>query len=299
MEGWTFGATTVLSLKSKVWDLKTSKFDLEKTIDTNFSFFANIFCSKEEMTEYWNRFSEIGEDLTIFTISQFYVFLKQIEERKYDSLRLIMLTSIIEKLNSKEDHLTFPEWISKENKKEELKKRGLSLWDEYNKIHGSSGKFRRFFKNYLSKDENIDLIRSVLSKAKLKVSPTSELLVPRFCYEDKCNVRFLSCNFDRNKDNCPLVSSPSKLRRAIKNFSDFLYSLRNSFVHQANIVLLSEVDYNGTPVLLLEYIPAKKTNLVIRLAPEQLETLLEKNFKKLLDDYITNRKGTQRKNYQY
>jgi len=49
-----------------------------------------------------------------------------------------MLTSIIEKLNSKEDYLTFPEWISKENKKEELKKRGLSLWDEYNKIYGKT-----------------------------------------------------------------------------------------------------------------------------------------------------------------
>jgi len=118
--------------------LKTSKSDLEKTVDTNFPFFVNIFCSKDEMTEYWNKFSEIGDELTIFTISQFYVFLKQIEERKYDSLRLIMLASIIEKLNSKEDYLTFPEWISKENKKEELKKRGVSLWDEYNKIYGKT-----------------------------------------------------------------------------------------------------------------------------------------------------------------
>lgn len=201
-----------------------------------------------------------------------------------------MLTSIIEKLNSKEDYLTFPEWISKENKKEELKKRGLTLWDKYNKTHGCSGKFRRFFKNYLSQDENINLIKSVLSKTKIRTAPTSQLLVPHFCYEDKCNVQFLRCNFDRNKAECPLFNSPSKLRKAIKDFSNFLYSLRNSFVHEANIVLLSEVDDEGIPIPLLEYIPRKKANLVIGLAPEQLETLLEKNFTKLLDAYFNNKR---------
>jgi hypothetical protein len=122
-----------------------------------------IFSSKEETIEYCRRFQEIGEFWTLYHVAQFCYFLEKMKEsygmvdeyprRLIDINRLVMMASIVELLNSKEDFARFDEWIKQEEKNSEAKElvSGMSITDFMgllrNLEHSSKSIFRKMRKS--------------------------------------------------------------------------------------------------------------------------------------------------------
>jgi hypothetical protein len=132
----------------------------------------------------------------LFSLSEFYLVFRTIEN---DFLKLVMITSIIEKLSSKKDYVTFSQWLSKMKKNEPIDFTNL-LWNEYNKIYGCSGKFRRYFQNYLSEKEQIELLTTI--QVFDLIDEKSEL-IPLFCYDkNTCSDKVNLCNRGYVFDNC-------------------------------------------------------------------------------------------------
>jgi len=262
-----------------------------------------IFSSKEETIEYCRRFQEIGEFWTLYHVAQFCYFLEKMKEsydmvdeytrRLIDINRLIMMASIVELLNSKEDFARFDEWIKQEEKDEELRSKGVGIWHEYNRFHGSAEKFRAFFKEHLSKDEKIKLMKSVqfyLGEEKK--------FFPLFCYKDaECNVGLSYCTFDTDKERCPAYTSTKRINRGVREFADFLYTMRSKFVHEARLFLLPTPLPKGTAgsswlfdFFEYEFKSARKLSykgmLRFGLLSGLFTELVQKYLKALMDKYI-------------
>jgi len=203
-----------------------------------------IFSSKEETIEYCRRFHRIGKFWTLYSVAQFSYLLEKmkdsyIEVDEYSKIlvdidRLIMMASIVELLNSKEDFVRFDEWIEQEGKNGELRSKGVKIWHEYNRIHGSAEKFRTFFKEYLTKDEKIKLMKSV----QFYLGREKEFF-PLFCHKGaECNVNHSYCTFDSNKERCPAYVSTKWMDSGVRECTNFLYTMRSKFVHEAKLFLL-------------------------------------------------------------
>lgn len=281
---------------------KTPKEFCEDFVKRYFRFFNEVYNSEEEILDYCLRFQKIHKTLKrafeeFFTLSEFYRVLRRM---KNDFIKLIMITSIIEKLSSKKDFMDFSGWVSEKKKDEKLRGKTIEkVWEEYNKDFGCSGKFRRFFQNpeYLSKTEQIALLKSICYF--IRTDDNSMSLVPLFCYnKEVCGPRNHGCMFDSDA-NCPAFEEEKILKKGIQEFASFLYSLRNRFVHDAHMFGLSSEDL-GTTSFLLSYVPYKfryikrplyKGSVVLRLSGEKLEEILNRNFKKLLNEYIAKRES--------
>jgi len=277
-------------------------------VKEDFRFFKDTYSSENEMLEYCLKFQQIHRTLKrafddFFSISEFYQAMKFV---KNDFTKLMMITSIIEKLRSTRDYMDFSEWISEEEKEGTLSGKGIhKIWQEYNMDFGCSGKFRGFFKNpdYLRKTEQITLLKSICYF--IRNDDGSISLVPLFCYnKEKCGIRDNGCEYDRDA-NCTAFNEEKVLNDGIKEFADFLYHLRNKFVHEAHMFRLSREEF-GTTSFLLDYVTKYKfrhiekpssyrEQVVFRLSVEKLEGILNRNFKKLLDNYIETRKSAQQK----
>ena len=230
---------------------------------------------------------------------------------KPDFLKLIMLISLIEKLNSKSAFLTFPEWLKKIEKEDEVcnKKTVRKVYAKYEEEYGCSSKFRNFFQKYLTKKEKVKLLESIRYYVKSNTDSSSSNLVPMFCFEENvCRLApYHSCpmqNYD-TKD-CPICKDEKALKKSLNEFAEFLYTLRSNFVHNAIIFDLaspqSVTHSNGVTMdmALATYIqyhfkkinrPEYKGNILLELTANHLESILSRNFKRLLDNYITNRIG--------
>lgn len=148
---------------------------------------------------------------------------------------------------------------------------------------------------YLSKTEQIALLKSICYIT--RNDDNSRSLVPLFCYnKEACGLREHGCMFDRDT-NCPAFKDEKILKRGIKEFANFLYNLRNRFVHDADMFTLAG-KVMGTTSDLLTYVPYKfryikrpsyRGYVVIRLSAEKLEEILNRNLKKLLNTYIAMR----------
>lgn len=258
-----------------------------------FPTFKEIYDSEKEMLDYGLGFQQIYKSFEkaffeLFSLSEFYLVFRIIEN---DFLKLVMITSIIEKLSSKKDYVTFSQWLS------QMKKNGLEdntslLWNEYNKKYGCSGKFRSYFQNYLSEKEQIELLTTIQV---FDLVDGKNELVPLFCYDkNACGSKVSQCNMGYVFANCTALNNKKLAKDGIKEFSEFLYSLRNEFVHDAHIFHFSE-KLSGETVPFFTYIPYEFRYLkrpfysgivTLRLTVADLERKLSRDFKKLLRNYI-------------
>lgn len=300
---------------------KTPQEVLEEFVKKDFLFFKEIYSSEEEMLEYGFKFKQIFTTFErafdeFYNISEFYRALKLIgsnndtksetiadffkpKKNRVDFIKLIMIISLIEKLSSGKDFIEFSEWI-KLNKLENEKV--LRAWNKYNKEHGCSHKFRNFFQNedYLTKKEQLALLRSVSYYVSNNDNSLTD--VPLFCYDaPKCGKRRFGCKFVADEE-CAALNNGKVLKDGIKEFANFLYEMRNKFVHDASMISLSE-EFMGETSYLYDYIPYRlrylkrpsyKGFVGLKLSAQNLENILNRNFKKLLDNYIEIRKANKK-----
>jgi hypothetical protein len=265
-----------------------------------FPTFKEIYDSEKEMLDFGLGFQRIYETFEkafseLFSLSEFYLVFKTVEN---DFLKLVMMSSIIEKLSSKKDYITFSQWLS-QTKRNDIENNTNLLLNEYNKTYGCSGKFRSYFQNYLSEKEQIELLTTI--QVFESVNGKDEL-VPLFCYDkNACSDKVNLCNRGYVFVNCTALNKKKIAREGIKEFSDFLYSLRNKFVHDAHVFYFSE-KASEEPIPFFTYIPyefkhIKKPSysgmVVLKLTVADLEKKLNRDFKKLLTNYIKMRCNMQ------
>jgi len=263
--------------------------------------FRSLFDSEEETIEYCQRFQNIDELWTPFHIAQFSSLLDTIKETYaevndhlrvlLDANRVIMMASVIELLNSREKHLPFNKWVAQQGKNQEVPIRVIKLWDDYIKIHGSAEKFRTFFVKYLTKDEKFELMKSVQFWKR-----EQKTFLPLFCFKGKeCNVSHGYCEFDINKEKCPSYASEKKMQRGIRECANFLYSLRNRFVHEARLINFPEPLPGGVggSSWLYDYVEYRflsgryfQGTIKMDLFSERLVKLGRKYLKQLMQDYL-------------
>lgn len=284
--------------------MSVRRIDCKKLVDA-LPVLQTIFGSKEESIEYCKRFQKIGEFWTLYHVAQFSYFIEKIKDvyTKVDEYsrilmdidRLIMMASIVELLNSKEDFVRFDEWVEQEGKDEELRSKGVNIWHEYNRIHGSAEKFRTFFKDYLTKDEKIKLMKSVQFYRK-----EEKEFFPLFCFKGaECNVKYSYCTFDSNKGKCAGYTSDRRINRGIKECANFLYTMRSRFVHEAKVFFLPKPLPEGVAgsSWFVDYLEYKFTTrrhfhkglVTLEIFSNQFTKLVQKYLKSLLDKYIETR----------
>lgn len=276
------------------------KLNCKRIID-DLPVIQSIFSSKEEAIEYCKKFQKIGEFWTLYHVAQFCYFFERMKDAyKYigeysrilmDVDRLIMMASIVELLNSKEDFVRFDKWVKQEGKNDELRRRGVNVWHEYNRIHGSAEKFRAFFSKYLTKDEKIKLMKSVQF-----LGGEGKEFFPLFCFKGaECHVNHSYCTFDRNKEKCPVYVSEKRMSESIRECANFLYEMRSKFVHEAKLFLFPKPlpEGVGGSSSLFDYIEYRFTRkdyfhkglIKLELFSNQFTELVKKYLKKLMQRY--------------
>lgn len=262
----------------------------------------DIFDSKQEANEYCRRFQNIGKLWTLYHIAQFSCFLDKIKDTymKIDDYsrmlmdinRLIMVASMVELLNSRKDFVRFDTWIKKEGKNKEFQTRGVDVWHEYNKIHGCAEKFRTFFTKYLTKEEKIELMRSVQFW-----KGAEKEFFPLFCFKGvECQVNHSFCTFDVDKTKCPAYASKRRMQRGIRECADFLYTLRSKFVHEAQLFFLPKPLPQGVggSSFLVDYVEydfqtkkySHKGSVMLHLFSNQFVKLGKKYLTQLIQAYL-------------
>lgn len=294
---------------------KNTQDVIKISIKNSFKHFNKIFDSENEMYDYFLKFNKIYKSpddafYELFSISDYYRSLKIV---KPDFLKLIMMISLIEKLNSKNDFQTFPDWIKKNRKKKQpfTENSITKIYSKYEKEHGCSSKFRNFFQEYLTKKEKIELIKSISYYYTSEINSESNL-VPMFCYEEKkCKTApYYSCPIHTDDSNsCKICNDEKSLKKSINEFAEFLYTLRSNFVHNAIIFDLASPQSITRPngitmdAALVTYIqykfrkikkPEYKGMILLQLTADHLENILDHNFKNLLMNYTTTRLKSKR-----
>ena len=281
---------------------ETPKELCDSLVKEYFRFFIEVYSSEKEMLEYCLKFQQIHKTPKrafdeFFSLSEFYRAMKLM---KIDFIKLIMITSMIEKLSSKKDFMEFSEWVSTKRKEniswnEKIEK----AWNDYNEEFGCSHKFRNFFQNpkYLNEIEQLELLKSVFYY--IKNADNSYSPVSLFCYnEEACRFVKTPCLFRLDRI-CPALKDKKIVKDGIKEFANFLYHLRSNFVHDARMFRLSEEAF-GTTAFLWTYVPYNFRHIkrplytgrvLLRISVAELEQILNRNFKKLLNEYIDMRKS--------
>jgi hypothetical protein len=125
-----------------------------------------------------------------------------------------------------------------------------------------------------------------------------EKFFPLFCYKDaECNVGLSYCTFDTDKERCPAYTSTKRINRGVREFADFLYTMRSKFVHEARLFLLPTPLPRGTAgsswlfdFFEYEFKSARKLSykgtLRFGLLSWLFTELVQKYLKALMDKYI-------------
>lgn len=280
--------------------MQTDKTADELWIDTikkYYPTFNKIFQSEQDLIDCSLGFRQIYKDngeamFEFFSLSEYMLVLNSIKD---DFVKLIMVTSVIKKLNSKKEYMTFTQWLS-QRKQTEKQENINKLWNDYNIDFGCSGKFRKYFQN-LKEQEQVELLTTI--QFFQNVNGNNEP-VPLFCYDNKdCSDKVNLCVMGYVFPNCPVLNDKKRLNDSIKELSEFLYTLRNRFVHDAVMPHFSESSHENTVIPLLHYIPYEfkyisqpnySGNVWLRLRASDLENKVRRDFKSLLLNFIKTRK---------
>ncbi len=206
----------------------TSKIEvIQRLIKINYLMFQEIYFSQEEFYNYYLKFLNIYEKperalYELTNLSRYFLTMKSTEQ---NNLKTIMFISLIERLNSDKDFITFPEWIGKNELNKASIKEIKKIYNDYEKEYGCSSKFRAFFQEYLTKEEKIQFIQSIKYYPKLNNGSDSHNLFP-FCFkENSCRLSNLqSCPLvSYEKEDCLICKDEDKLRKTLNELADFLY----------------------------------------------------------------------------
>lgn len=157
------------------------------------------FESRDEFNNFIEKLSDTSNFLSCA------VFYKEALRQKRADIKLMMIISVIEAINSEEEFIDFREWCDRQKEiklvdydsfKELLK----HLKEEYHKIHGCKQKTLTFFENYILEDDKDTLI-----------------------------------SYFKTEKN---IYTENKL--SFKEIVDLLYIMRNNFLHLARFIPISE-----------------------------------------------------------
>ena len=258
--------------------------------DEYFGFVEDIFQSKEVFKKYWDEFLKLedrAERVTFLKVCQNIALIKQFDKNEiptHEFIDFIMLTSIIELLQTTTKYQTFDEWLETVDKSIINAKKCKSLLNDYNKIHGCSGKFRRFFIDYLDDEEKI----SLLGRIKISSDNTSSNgKIVAFCYlgnicDSQINESW--CNIEVERTEGPIVQDKRKLKKSLTELCNFLYEMRNQFVHAGRIPIFPTANVN----FVSDFYETRiyKGVIINELTIEFLYSLVAKYLSKLLDSYL-------------
>jgi len=165
-----------------------------------FDTLKNYFENRDEFNNFVEKLSDSSKKFLRGA-----VFYKEALKQKRADIKLIMIISIIEAINSEEEFIDFKEWCDRQKEIEltdydSFKELLKHLKEEYHKIHGCKQKTLTFFENY------------VIDKDK-------ETLISYFKTEKN-------------------IYTEDKL--SFKEIVDILYIMRNNFLHLAIIILTSD-----------------------------------------------------------
>jgi len=289
----------------------TSKMEvIGRLIKINYLMFQDIYSSEDEFHNYYLKFLNMYKKperafYELTNLSRYFLTMKTTEQ---NNLKTIMFISLIERLNSDKDFITFPEWVSKKELNKSSIKEIKKFYNDYEKEYGCSSKFRAFFQEYLTKEEKIQFIKAIKYYPKLSDGSDSHNLFP-FCFkENNCRPCFQSCPLvNYEKEDCLIGKDEDKLKKTLNELAEFLYYYRSKFVHEARIFGLSEtklINLKGDSMSFspLDYVDYKFRKLkkakyegliIVNLNAKMLENVLERNFKKLLDNFIKVRESTE------
>jgi len=143
--------------------------------------------------------------------------------------QLVIMTSIIEKLNKRVRRLRFDKWYKK-NEEKYANKKCTNAWNDYNVIYGSGKSFRKFF-DLLSDEEKLNLLLKIR-----RVDLITRENTP-FCFrsQDDCFHSSVWCKGVNDRPHCPALQEDKVLTKGIKKLADHLYSLRSKFVHESDL----------------------------------------------------------------
>lgn len=158
------------------------------------------FESRDEFNNFVKKLSDSSN--TFLTCAVFY---NEALRQKRADIKLIMIISVIEAINSEEEFIDFKEWCDRQKEIELLdydsfKELLKHLKEEYHKIHGCKQKTLTFFENYI-------------------IEKDKETLISYFKTEKN-------------------VYTEKKL--SFKEIVDLLYIMRNNFLHSARFIPISE-----------------------------------------------------------
>jgi len=284
---------------------------VNRFIENNFAYFKEIYKNEKEMSQYWQKFQDAGkQEIALLDFAGLHEFYKTMKATNNSLIKLIMIISLIEKLSSNREYVDFAEWLEEhrqatENKRcKSIQKHCKNLWNEYNKEFGCSSKFRRFFNNseFITKDEQIALLQSVSIFEKdrpyFRVHP--------FCFDKNCpitniervtSVSIMTGNPRSDCEKCPLFEDHKKLKKAMDEYALFLYEVRNRFVHNASLVpfpsgkrSLFGSEEEMVSITRYRFRRDRKRAVILRVfinsGTDQLEIILDRNFKKMLKSCI-------------
>lgn len=257
-----------------------------------FPLFKKIYDSEDEILSFFLKFQRNYTNPKqayheFLTLNQYFLGLLDIDA---DSVKLVMFVSLIEKLTSDRRYLSFSEWIVK-NELQGSKAKVLKLWNKYNEEFGCNRKFRNFFTSpkYFRKSEKLMLLGSIYYD-------NGKHHVPMFCYNEKLCGASGGYHFDGCLDNCPISNNERLLRKSMNEFGNFLYELRNTFVHNASFFNFCH-SYKNVSVIHRAYVsyrfrfvsnPTFTGEVDIFLDSEFLNKTIRRVFKGLLWDYRIN-----------
>ncbi len=89
------------------------------------------------------------------------------EDDLLDRLQLVQVTSIIELLTKRQDHIRFDKWYY-QNAEKYKNKKCVNAWHDYNQNHGTTKNFRTFFSG-LEKNEKFELLCTIKKNSKLSM----------------------------------------------------------------------------------------------------------------------------------
>lgn len=250
-----------------------------------------LFPTLADLIEYLNGFDSPQDVELLISVCKFYNIAKNYANHPF--LKFIMMISVFEKLSCGR-YLSFHDWLVMRENRETLENSIAKIEDydslisflnksyqDYVSLYGLTSNLFRFFKEHLTENEKIELVRSfhvsrkqcierdryVLSRkhgvarreyenieecSRVEGQPLEERLLPH-CYDWKdCYLEYGRCCPDVA---CILKGNEELLDEELKRIINIIYDYRSKFVHGARappfsgngVDFVSDV-YNERPI---------------------------------------------------
>jgi len=211
---------------------------MPNSLDYEYHPFSDIL-TREDFNDIVKQFSKYKDDKKDipFMVGQMLAIFDKIKFDDFllSGISLVLITSIIELLTLKIEHIPFDRWY-KRNPELVDSLNCIDSWKEYNKIHGAAKRFRAFFHSL-----NINTKISLLTK--IRRENKSGIFTP-FCYinNERCIHGTVYCNGVYDINSCDAYTDDEKLYSGMNKIGNYLYNIRSKFVHESKIPVFSNIE---------------------------------------------------------